>query len=99
MASCPGSITSPGEQSFSHPVLKLSHSVISSLFSPTNHCVVKRILAEVCRLVESVVNSDPDRGWKPPPLLEEELVLTISALIDDFCQFCACAVYGVRRFS
>ena len=28
MASCPGSITSPGEQSSSHPVLKLSHSVM-----------------------------------------------------------------------
>ena len=97
MASCPGSITSPGEQSSSHPVLKLSHSVISSLFSPTNHCVVKRILAEVYRLVESVENSDSDRGWKP--LLEEELLLTMSASIDDFCQFCACAVYSVRRFS
>ena len=54
--------------------------------------MVKKILAEVCRLVESVENSDPDRAWKPPPLLEEELPRDVN----NFCDilFYACAVFS-----
>ena len=44
-------------------------------FSCSDQSVVQRILSKACKLVEEE-DSDSDRGWKPPPLLEEELSLT-----------------------
>ncbi|CAI8016936.1 Nucleolar pre-ribosomal-associated protein 1 [Geodia barretti] len=43
--------------------------------SCSDQSVVQRILSKACKLVEEE-DSDSDRGWKPPPLLEEELSLT-----------------------
>ena len=50
-------------------------------FSCSNECVVQKILSKVCELVVEV-EEEPDsgRGWKPPPLLEEELSLTTARI-------------------